>query len=74
MTTGVQSGPPRETTPHPHDSRRLDGWLDDCCMFCGATGYFRDGERITHPAVGFDAKGHPSGKTLIREQAPEASS
>jgi hypothetical protein len=73
--SGVMQGPPvKERPPCVHDSRRLDGWLDTCCMGCGAGGYWRRGEQITHPAVGFDAKGHPSGKTLIREQAEEASS
>jgi hypothetical protein len=41
-----------------HESVRLDGMLDDCCLRCGADGYWHDGQRL-------DVL-HPSGKVLFR--------
>jgi DNA-binding XRE family transcriptional regulator len=41
-----------------HDSTRVDGLLDDCCLKCGVSGYWHRGHR--HDV------GHPSGKVLIR--------
>jgi hypothetical protein len=49
---------PTERKPCDHDSARLDGLLDNCCLRCGADGYWHDGQRID--------VAHPSGKTLIR--------
>jgi hypothetical protein len=43
---------------HAHDSLRLDGTLDNCCLRCGADGYWHDGRRLDEP--------HPSGKLLFR--------
>lgn len=62
---GVMGGPPSVPHPHAHDSRRLDGWLDTHCMYCGGRGYWRDGEEVG--MAGFETKVHPSGKVLIRE-------
>lgn len=41
MNNGIYAGPPVTKKPCVHDSRRLDGWLDTCCMKCGADGYWR---------------------------------
>lgn len=60
---GVSAGPAKEPREHPHDSLRVDGWLDTCCLRCGADGYWRDGDRID-PA-GRATEIHPSGKTLV---------
>lgn len=51
-----------------HDSTRVDGWLDDCCLRCGASGYFKDGHYVD--PTGKQTKGHPSGKTLIWPERP----
>lgn len=45
-------------TPCVHDSLRVDGTLDHCCLRCGVTGYWSEGFR--HDEV------HPSGKLLFR--------
>jgi len=63
----TMSGPAPSRAPHDHDSRRLDGWLDTCCMRCGASGYWRDGEEIDY-YEDWDQKIHPSGDVLIRER------
>src|SRR4051812_27301582 len=41
-----------------HGSMRLDGTLDDCCLRCGADGYWHEGRRLDVT--------HPSGKLLFR--------
>lgn len=66
-TVTTSAGPARPTPPHKHDSRRLDGWLDNICMFCGKEGWWRKGEQVD-PLAHFDRKVHPSGKILLREQ------
>jgi hypothetical protein len=40
-----------------HDSERVDGTFDSCCLKCGVEGYWHDGHR--HDKV------HPSGKILF---------
>lgn len=62
----IPSEQPREGTRGEgcqHDSTRVDGWLDDCCLRCGASGYFKDGHYVD--PTGKQTMGHPSGKTLI---------
>lgn len=68
MNNGIYAGPPVTKKPCVHDSRRLDGWLDTCCMKCGADGYWREGSNVL--PVDLDAHIHPCGKILLREKTP----
>jgi hypothetical protein len=58
------SGPEAERLPCVHDSLRLDGWLDTCCMNCGADGYWFEGKPAEYAAE-TKARIHPSGKILL---------
>jgi hypothetical protein len=54
----VSSGPAAAKKPCYHDSTRGDGTLDNCCLRCGAAGYWHQGNRLDET--------HPSGKILFR--------
>lgn len=58
MTINVQAGPSTAKKPCYHDSTRGDGALDNCCLKCGASGYWHQGGRLD--------EAHPSGKILFR--------
>lgn len=62
MTTAIV--PPKRQACS-HDSTRLDGLLDNCCLRCGADGYWRDGGSVD-PAAAQERELHPSGKMLLR--------
>jgi hypothetical protein len=47
-----------------HDSERADGWLDDCCLRCGADGYWKLGTAVSL-ADARETMVHPSGKVLV---------
>lgn len=56
---------PAERKACSHDSTRLDGLLDTCCLKCGADGYWQDGQR----RVSGEGVAHPGGKILLRPEA-----
>lgn len=53
----------RDRPPCRHDSTRGDGTLNDCCLLCGADGYWHDGHRHD--------ESHPGGKMLFRVTCPD---
>jgi hypothetical protein len=69
MTSGgepnVTGAKPPEREPCVHDSTRRDGTLDNCCLRCGAAGYWHFGHR--HDRL------HPSGKILLSLDCPDSS-
>lgn len=61
----VATSAPAPKPPCRHDSTRRDGTLDNCCLRCGADGYWHYGHRHDRP--------HPSGKTLFVVGCPDTS-
>lgn len=54
------TAPPPRSKPCDHESKRIDGYLNDCCLRCGSEGYWRRGKRVVEVEI------HPSGKPLVK--------
>jgi hypothetical protein len=55
-----QQGPASPRRHCDHDSKRLDGYLDEHCLRCGMSGYWRRGKLVVEVDI------HPSGKPLVK--------